>query len=145
MNKFFLARVSKVVLTAIGITLTISVFSPVVGQSTLNPFTQQLLAQQLNDNQESVLESQEQMVIFPEAVVQAVLQDLSQRTGVEISNLNVNLELEEKKWSNNCLELVSEGKECFDVVSPGWLVTVTNFKEYYVYHTNDNGSVIKLK
>jgi hypothetical protein len=131
MNQNFLTKLSKVTLTVLGIAFATSLFSPALGQ----------LSEESNDNIEVVPQAGNEEVIF-----QAVLQDLSLRTGiVEISNSNNSAVLESKEWSNSCLELPQESEECFNVATPGWKVTVTNGKESYVYHTNENGSLIKLK
>ncbi len=41
------------------------------------------------------------------------------------------------------LELEDEG--CFDAITPGWLVTVANGEERYLYHTDNRGLGVKVE
>ncbi len=126
MNQNSLTKLSKVILTTLSIAFTTSLFSPTLGQ----------LSEELNNNivNENI-----------EVVSQAALQDFSQRTGIEISNPDIDILIDYQEWSNSCLELKEAGEECFDIITPGWRVVVDKAEERFVYHTNNNGSIVKLK
>ena len=132
-----LVNVGKVILTSASIVLTTSVFSPVVGQTALNLSAQQLLAQQDDDIQEK------KVVELPTFVKERILRNSSLQTGITVSNLLI-VESEKKEWSNSCLELNMYGELCLNAVTNGWLVTIWSPEQLYIYHTNDDGSVIKL-
>lgn len=121
MNQNLLAKLSKVSITILSIMFTTSLFSPAFGQPSENS----------SDN--------------IEVVEQAVLQDFSQRTGVEIPNPDIAITTDYKEWSNTCLELKKSDEECIDVTTPGWEVIIDKAEESYVYHTNENGSIVKFK
>lgn len=121
MNQKFLTKLNKVILTVLSIAFTTSLFSPAFGQ----------LSENSNDE--------------AEVVDQAVLQDFSQRTGIEISNPDIEISADYKEWSNTCLELKESGNECLDVITPGWEVIIHKAEESYVYHTNNNGSIVIFK
>ena len=132
-----LVNVGKVILTSASIVLTTSVFSPVVGQTALNLSAQQLLAQQDDDIQEK------KVVELPTFVKERILRNSSLQTGITGSNLLI-VESEKKDWSNSCLELNMYAELCLNAVTNGWLVTIWSPEQLYIYHTNDDGSVIKL-
>jgi hypothetical protein len=132
MNRNFLTLVGRVILAAVSIAITTSMFSPVVGQTAEDSSTQQILEQQPEDNQIAEL---------PEPVANAVLQGVSQQMGIEISSLSV-IEAQKQNWSNSCLELADE---CEDGMVSGWLVTVGKDNELFVYRTNESGSVVGME
>lgn len=77
------------------------------------------------------------------AVSNSVLEDLSKQTGVPISDLRI-FRVERKTWSDACLGLAKPGDSCTQVVVPGWLITVTNTKQSWVYRANASGSTVAL-
>ncbi len=140
-NPRSLAHLSKVVLA----TTSVAVFSPVVSayaapglsitntQILSNSQNQQLLANELDSNEAESL---------PESIKVAVLQDISQRTGAEISALRV-VKAKQQTWSDGCLGLkVTEN--CSQVMMPGWQVFVAKDKQIWVYRTDESGMVAKV-
>lgn len=78
----------------------------------------------------------------PESVSKAVLQQVSELSGMPISSLRI-VKAEQKKWPDKCLGISSPLILCAPASSegvPGWLVTVEAGKERFVYRTNADGS-----
>jgi hypothetical protein len=121
MNQNFLIKLSKVILTVIGIAFTTSLFSPALGQLSKEP----------SDN--------------TEIVSQRVLQKFTLETGIEIPNSEINFVIESEKWSDTCLELPEIGEQCFNTITPGWRVVINKSDGAFIYHTNNDASVIKLE
>ncbi|RCJ30612.1 S-layer protein [Nostoc minutum NIES-26] len=140
MNPRFLAHLSKVVFTA----TSVAIFSPIVsayavsgfsttGTQTLGNSTgQQLIA----DNASSEADS------LPEPIKVAVLQDISERTGSEMSDLRV-VKARQQTWADGCLGLKTD-EICSQAIVPGWQVIVANQQQIWVYRTDKSGTVAKL-
>ncbi len=140
-NPRSLAHLSKVVFAA----TSVAMFSPVAsvyaasGLSTTdtqilnNAQGQQLLANEFANSEAESL---------PEPIKVAVLQDISQRTGVKMSTLRV-VKAKQQTWSNGCLGLKTE-ENCSQVMMPGWQVFVANDKQIWVYRTDESGMVAKV-
>ena len=129
MNKKKLTKLNKVILAVLSIVFATSLFSPAFGQ----------VPENLNDDTEVILNDN------TEVIEQAVLQDFSQRTGIEIPNPDIKISTEYKEWSNTCLEVKESGNECLNVITPGWEVIIDKAQKRYVYHTNNNGSIVIFK
>jgi hypothetical protein len=81
---------------------------------------------------------------LPRSVANAVIKDLSKRQGIPARQLQV-IDYSQKTWTNGCLELARSGELCTQALVPGWRVVVSNNnKEFWVYHTNSNGRVLRL-
>ncbi|WP_413200945.1 S-layer homology domain-containing protein [Nostoc piscinale] len=107
-------------------------FSTTIAQTPVNSTTQQLLADELGGKESDL----------PESVKDAVLEDISSRTGSQASTLRV-IKAQQQTWSNGCLGLKAEDN-CSQAVVPGWHVVVANAKQVWVYRTDESGSVAKL-
>lgn len=79
----------------------------------------------------------------PEAVSDAVIQNLSQQTGIETSALKI-VEAEQQIWANGCLGISSPGVPCAEGKVPGWEVVVASATQRWVYRSNMSGSLVKL-
>jgi S-layer homology domain len=79
----------------------------------------------------------------PEPIASAVLENLSQQTGVPLSSLRV-VEAQQKTWSDGCLGLGSPGLTCAQGLVPGWQVLVASDRQRWVYRTNLTGTLVKL-
>ena len=80
---------------------------------------------------------------IPEPVANAVLENLSQQTGLQSSALRI-VAVEQKTWSDGCLGLGSPGIACSQALVPGWQVTVGSANQRWIYRTNLSGSLVKL-
>lgn len=80
---------------------------------------------------------------LPRSIVNAVLQDLSQREGISPKKLQI-VDYRQQTWRNGCLELPQPDELCTQALVPGWLVVVSNGKEKWIYHTNETGSIVRL-
>jgi hypothetical protein len=51
----------------------------------------------------------------------------------------------ERDWPNSCLGLAQEGEMCAEVITPGYEITIEAKGQQKIYHTNSDGSIIKIK
>jgi hypothetical protein len=80
---------------------------------------------------------------LPDVVADAVLQAASTQLNLSTSQLKIT-DSQQRNWSDGCLELGSPVELCVRAITPGWQVTVESRQQRLVYHTNRNGSVVKL-
>ncbi|HEY9849793.1 MAG TPA: S-layer homology domain-containing protein [Leptolyngbyaceae cyanobacterium] len=99
--------------------------------------------QQQRQPQRNPRETQQNQTLVPQAVANAVLENLSQQTGIRVANLRV-LEAQQQTWSDGCLGIGSPGITCAQTLVPGWRVVIGNNQQRWVYRTNLSGSVVKL-
>ncbi|MGE5656163.1 MAG: hypothetical protein ACM37W_06060 [Actinomycetota bacterium] len=81
---------------------------------------------------------------LPEAVVNAVMRDASQQSGLAVSSLRV-VEAKRQTWPDGCLGLGGAGVICTQALVPGWQVTVGSQERRWVYRTNDTASVVMME
>ncbi|MFB2875921.1 S-layer homology domain-containing protein [Floridanema aerugineum] len=79
----------------------------------------------------------------PQGVSDAVIQNLSQQTGIEASALKI-VEAQQQTWANGCLGISSPGVPCAEGKVPGWEVVVASGTGRWVYRSNMSGSLVKL-
>ncbi|BAY24344.1 hypothetical protein NIES2100_41390 [Calothrix sp. NIES-2100] len=91
----------------------------------------EVLTQNLNQNQ------------LPRSIVNVVLQDLSRRTGISTQKLQI-INYSQQNWRNSCLELSQPDEFCTQAIVPGWRFVVSDGRQNWVYHTNNNGRSIRL-
>lgn len=80
---------------------------------------------------------------LPDSVADAVLQAASAQLKLSVSQLKI-VQSEPRDWRDRCLELGSPVELCASAITPGWQVIVQSKQQRLVYHTNRNGSVVKL-
>lgn len=80
---------------------------------------------------------------LPNSVADSVLQAASIQLKVSVSQLKI-VQSESRDWRDRCLELGSPVELCASAITPGWLVAVESRQQRLVYHTNSNGSVVRL-
>ncbi|BAZ53316.1 S-layer domain-containing protein [Nostoc sp. NIES-4103] len=139
-NSSFLAHLSKVVCAA----TSVAIFSPIVSAYAVSDFST-TSKQTLGDSTSQHLIANEinsEINRLPEAVKEAVLQDISQRTGSEISDLRI-LKAKQQTWANGCLGLKAD-EFCSQAVVRGWQVVVANQQQIWVYRTDESGTMAKL-
>ena len=78
---------------------------------------------------------------FTQGTANAVLQDMSRRTGIPQSALQV-IRAERQTW-NSCLGVAPPGTSCSQVGLPGWRVVAEGQQQHWVYHVA-NGRGLKL-
>lgn len=76
-------------------------------------------------------------------VVNVVLQDLSKRTGISRNKLRI-INYSQQNWRNGCLELVQPDELCTQAIVPGWRLVVSDGRQNWIYHTDNNGRSIRL-
>ncbi|MFB2933921.1 S-layer homology domain-containing protein [Aerosakkonemataceae cyanobacterium BLCC-F154] len=123
--------------------------SAVSGQISQEINQEQLISQKSGTNDQNLRQrrTRRQRVInngpVPEAVSNAVIQNLSQQTGIEVSALKI-VEAEQQVWANGCLGISSPGVPCAEGKVPGWEVVVASATQRWVYRSNMSGSLVKL-
>ncbi|WP_445634796.1 hypothetical protein NSTC745_06642 [Nostoc sp. DSM 114161] len=80
---------------------------------------------------------------LPRPVANAVLQDLAGREGISIRELKIT-NYNQQTWGNGCLELPQPDEGCTEALVSGWRVVVSNGKQNWVYHTNNDGRSLRL-
>ncbi|MEA5582456.1 hypothetical protein VB620_14040 [Nodularia harveyana UHCC-0300] len=80
---------------------------------------------------------------LPLSVRDAVLQAAAQTLQLSTSELTI-IEFEQRTWNDSCLELGGPAESCLLVLVEGWQVTVGAGDQILVYHTNEDGSAIRL-
>lgn len=80
---------------------------------------------------------------LPNAIANIVLQEASRQLRLPTSALRI-AQAQQQTWTNSCLDLQTPVERCMGVMTPGWRVTVTGGPIPLVYHTDDNGSRIRL-
>ncbi|MEC4819549.1 MAG: hypothetical protein SAK29_40710 [Scytonema sp. PMC 1069.18] len=80
---------------------------------------------------------------LPVSVVSGIRQDLLNRQIPLKGQLKV-VRYSQETWRNGCLGLPRPNELCTQALVPGWRVTVTDSSQRWVYHTNQNGSFVRL-
>ncbi len=80
----------------------------------------------------------------PKAIADAVLQDLSQRTGSPTSSFRI-IEAEERTWPDGCLGLAGADEFCTQALVPGWRVVVTDGTQQWIYRTSNPPAPIQVR
>ncbi|MBW4512304.1 MAG: hypothetical protein KME64_38295 [Scytonematopsis contorta HA4267-MV1] len=79
----------------------------------------------------------------PINVRNAVLRDAADRLGADVSSRSI-VQAERRNWGNSCLELPSQNTVCGEVLVRGWRLVLRVENQILVYHTNNNGSLVRL-
>ena len=74
--------------------------------------------------------------------VQAVLQQVSQQTGVEVQNIEIET-LEQVDWPDACLGLPEGDEACAQIITPGFRVELQVNDQTFEFRTDESGSVIR--
>ncbi|MBE9007753.1 hypothetical protein IQ259_22485 [Fortiea sp. LEGE XX443] len=80
---------------------------------------------------------------LPPSVANAILKDLASKAGISTRELQV-IDYSQKTWRNGCLELPQPNEFCTQALVPGWRVVVSNGRQKWIYHTNNNGRSLRL-
>lgn len=105
-----------------------------------NPAKSQLILGQRPPRRQRVINNNSPV---PDAVSNAVIQNLSQQTGIETSALKI-AEAKQQTWANGCLGISSPGVPCAEGKVPGWELVVASATQRWVYRSNMSGSLVKL-
>ncbi|MEH2241165.1 hypothetical protein [Nostoc sp.] len=80
---------------------------------------------------------------LPRPVANAVLQDLARKQGILTRELQI-IDSNQQTWRNGCLEQAQADELCTQTLVPGWQIVVSNGKQNWIYHTNNNGRSLRL-
>lgn len=80
---------------------------------------------------------------LPSSVAIAVKRDIAKKEGIspesiEITNYN------QHTWNNGCMGVGEPGQICTQALVSGWIITASDGNQNWVYHTNSNGSILRL-
>ncbi|MBD1911751.1 MULTISPECIES: S-layer homology domain-containing protein [unclassified Leptolyngbya] len=100
----------------------------------------QTIEVQTTETQVQTVEVETSQTSFTQTVQVAVFQAVAQRANVSASNLRI-VEVSRRSWRDSCLGLNAQ-ENCSQVITPGYLVTVTDGQRYWVCRTNANGSAV---
>lgn len=81
---------------------------------------------------------------LPARIANAVILDLSKRTGIAPGRLQVT-QASRQTWSNGCLGLARPDEICTQALVEGWRVVVSNNRRTWVYRTDRTGRVLRLE
>lgn len=98
----------------------------------------------LAENPQELVKENTKSDRLPRQVGNAVLRDINRREGIATRKLKI-ANYTRKTWRNGCLELPKPDEFCTQALVPGWRVVVTRGQRKWVYHTNETGSVVRLK
>jgi hypothetical protein len=76
-----------------------------------------------------------------EAVTNAVNDDLAECFGVTGADI---ISFQRITWMNSCLDLAEPDEVCADVLTPGYLVAAAEGEQVWEYHTNQDGSELRV-
>jgi len=76
-----------------------------------------------------------------EAVTSAVHADLAERFGVTGADI---LSIDSMMWMNSCLNMAEPDEVCAEVLTPGYLVVAGKGGQSWEYHTNQDGSELRV-
>lgn len=111
-----------------------------VETQTIERTESEIIEVQTTETQVETVEVESSQTSFTQTVQVAVLQAIAQRANVNASNLRI-VEVSRRSWRDSCLGLNSQGG-CSQVITPGYLVTVTDGQRYWVCRTNASGSAV---
>ncbi|KJH70732.1 hypothetical protein [Aliterella atlantica] len=81
---------------------------------------------------------------LPARLANAVILDLSKRTGIAPGRLQVT-QSSRQTWSDGCLGLARPDEICTQALVDGWRVVVSNNRRTWVYRTDSTGRVLRLQ
>lgn len=76
------------------------------------------------------------------AAVQAVLEQVSQQTGVDVQNIEI-VTVDQVDWPDACLGLPEGDEACAQVVTPGFRVELQVDDQTFEFRTDESGSIIR--
>lgn len=79
---------------------------------------------------------------LPSSIANAVLKDLSSRTGIPAQKLRVT-NYSGKTWANGCLGLPKSGEFCTQALIEGWRVVASDGNKTWVYRTDTSGRTLR--
>ena len=81
--------------------------------------------------------------ILPSVVAQSILRDISRRMLIPQDKIRI-IAYSQRYWRNSCLEIYRPNEFCTQAFVDGWQVIATYNNKKWRYHTNKNGSILRL-
>lgn len=82
--------------------------------------------------------------LLPPAAALAAQQALAAELGVNIADVTI-AQIEQTEFSDSCLGLGGPAESCLMAITPGFIVVLVHAEKGYTYHTDLEGSVLRLK
>lgn len=82
--------------------------------------------------------------MLPQAIADALFQDLAQRTDQPRSGFKI-VTATATQWPNSCLGLAKPDEFCAQVITSGWRVEINDGQKLWVYRTDKRGKNIRLE
>ncbi|WP_107667176.1 hypothetical protein [Cyanothece sp. BG0011] len=80
----------------------------------------------------------------PQAVIDAVFNDITSNNTIESENLQVT-QTEANTWPDGCLGLAKPDEMCTQALVEGWRITVTDGQTTWVYRTDQTGQTVRTE
>lgn len=97
-----------------------------------------------DDDQYDARGGDDDRVVLPSSVANAVLEDLSRKVGIPAGELKI-IKYSRETWSDGCLGLGTLVEQCLQAQVEGWRVTLSNGRFSWVYRTDLKGLVLRLE
>ncbi len=81
---------------------------------------------------------------LPSHLAEAVIADLSQKTKVPSSQLQIT-QASPQTWSDGCLGLAQSDEFCTQILVEGWRIILSNGEQSWTYRTNGSGTVLRTE
>ena len=97
-----------------------------------------------NPKKPAIAPSQRPTKLIPAQVVNAVRQDLAQRTKIAAGTFKVK-ESSPQTWHDGCLGLAKPDEFCTMALIDGWQVVMTYGNKTWTYRTDSSGRAVRLE
>ncbi len=119
-----------------------SILSLGVGSTLLNAATASVVSPQRSENVNRAKQPRNRRL--PPAVLNAVREDLSNRTGIARGQLRL-VSSNPETWPDTCLGLARPDEFCGEMLVEGWRVVMSDGRQTWVYRTDSNGKMVRVQ
>lgn len=81
---------------------------------------------------------------LPPHLAEAVIADLSQKTKVPNSQLQIT-QANPQTWSDGCLGLAQSDEFCTQILVEGWRIILSDGQKSWTYRTDGSGNILRLE
>lgn len=80
---------------------------------------------------------------LPRPLVNRVRRALAERTGAAPGQFRI-VDAQPQRWNDACLGLAQPEEICLQVLVDGWVITLSDGEQQWIYHTNREGQLLRL-